>query len=163
MKRALKRLLPEKIQAGIKRALGGPPSVHGELRSSTSLAHIGQPGSLTTGLFEPVKHIPEWFNLDDCSHFFLVLSLQSAYGLRGDLFEIGSYHGRSTALMARCLQDHERLVVCDAFEAPTEDDYESPPTPELLTRNVLDLNPKLDPSRLVIHACLSSELSLPGN
>ena len=112
-----------------------------------------------TEVFDQIKTIPGWFTIDDCAHFYLALSMQSAYGIRGDLFEIGSYHGRSTALMAYCLQPGETIVICDAFEGDTTDSYQDKPTPRQLTDNLLRVSPDLDLECVDIHACLSSEVS----
>jgi hypothetical protein len=63
------------------------------LRESTSYFDIGEPGLVITELFRKVQDIPGWFNVDDCGHFCLVLSFQFVMGVKGDLLEIGSYHG----------------------------------------------------------------------
>jgi predicted O-methyltransferase YrrM len=132
-----------------------------ELRTSTKFEHIGVAGPLISGMFDRVSNIPGWFNVDDCMHFHLVLQMQTALGIAGDLFEIGSYHGRSTAIMALHLTPRERIVVCDAFQAPSEDHYAQPPSPENLLANLSRVNPDLDRSQVVIHSCLSTDLSLP--
>jgi len=36
-------------------------------------------------------------------------------GITGDMFEIGTYHGRSAALLASLLREDEQLGVCDLF------------------------------------------------
>ena len=130
------------------------------LRESTDFCDIGEAGPLITDMFERVKDIPGWFNVDDCGHFFLVLSYQNAMGIGGDLLEIGSYHGRSTAIMARCLKTSEKIVVCDAFTSETDDVYANKPTPEKLRANVKGLSPGLSEDRVVIHKCLSNDLEL---
>jgi len=108
-----------------------------------------------------VRTIPGWFTADDCAHFYLVLAMQRASGLVGDLFEIGSYHGRSTCLLAHCLGDDERLIVCDAFERETDDPYRERPTAEKLRSNLRRVRPRLRVDQLVIHECYSHELTLP--
>ncbi len=40
---------------------------------------------------------------------------QGLAGQRGDIFEIGTYHGRSAALLASLLREGEQLGVCDLF------------------------------------------------
>ena len=89
--------------------------------------------------------------------------MQNVWGLRGDLFEIGCFHGRSTCLMARYLKAGERLVVCDAFDQPTDDLYTTRPTPELLWSNLLSVNPNLDRDSVVIHRQYSTDLELAGD
>lgn len=131
-----------------------------DLRNSTFFHELAIPCSLASEIFEKVKVIPGWFNFDDCTHFHLILTLQSLLGIRGDFLEIGSYHGRSTALMCRYLRNEEKIVVCDAFESQTKDNYENKPSPEALINNILTLNPMLDQSKVLIRHCLSSKLSL---
>jgi len=120
------------------------------------------PGPLVVEVFEKIRRFPGWFNIDDCSHFSIILAMQNALGLGGDLLEIGCYHGRSTCLMARYLKPGERVVVCDAFEEPTEDDYGERPTPERLWANLLTVNPQLDRKSVVIHEQFSTLLALRG-
>ncbi len=128
------------------------------LQDTTAFAPQAAPGPLVTDVFDHIKTMPGWFNIDDCAHFYLLLSLQSHYGVRGDVLEIGSYHGRSTALLAYCLQPGERLVVCDAFERETSDPYADKPSPQELRANIRRVVPAFDFTILDIHACLSSEL-----
>lgn len=48
---------------------------------------------------------------------------QRSAGVTGDFFEIGTYHGRSAALLASLLREGEQLGVCDLFgveAAPNE-------------------------------------------
>lgn len=131
-----------------------------DLRVSTHFAHIGTAGPLVTGLFERIKDIPGWFNVDDCGHFALILSYQNATGMRGDLLEIGSYHGRSTAIMATFREASDKIVVCDAFGSETGDQYVNKPTPDNLRRNLRRLSPHLSDDRVLIHECLSKDLEL---
>jgi hypothetical protein len=132
-------------------------SVH--LRESTSFADIGEKGPIVE-IFENIKKIPGWFNLDDCEHFYLLLAYQSILGIKGDLLEIGSYHGRSASLMASCLQPKEIIVICDAFEANIDGIYENKPTQTILLSNIKQINPNLDDNKIIIKACLSSNLQL---
>ena len=81
-------------------------------------------------------------------------------GLRGDLLEIGSYCGRSTALMGGYIREGERLFVCDAFEANTDDPYEDKPSPEALMANLIKVNGEAIRNKIVIHNCLSNDLQL---
>lgn len=134
---------------------------HHNSNSSPFPLPTAKPGFLTTDVIAKLRDINGYFNEDDCMHFFLVLRMQSELGKRGDMLEIGSYFGRSTALLAYCLQPSERLVVCDSFRAPTEDQYSEKPTEQDLLDNILKINPTFDARVLVIHSCLSTELSLP--
>ncbi len=162
MKQLLKRILPQRVKNGIRRLISDPepliPAM--ELRNSTSFDFVGQAGPLIEDVCEHIKTIPGWFSVDDCSHFYTILSLQSAYGMKGDLFEIGSYHGRSTALMGKCLKEGERIVVCDVFDSDDGERYPNQPSPEQVMTNILRVTPDLDPSRIVIHRCPSDALQL---
>ncbi len=130
---------------------------------TTAFAPGHRPGPLVTDVFRVVETIPGWFNIDDCAHFYLILSMQRASGVSGDLFEVGSYFGRSTCLLGYCLADGERLVVCDAFEGPGDDAYGAAPTPEILRQNLRRVRPDLDGERVVVHECNSRDLELSPN
>ena len=160
MKHTLKQLVPKSLKKMIRTYQGKGLECSVHLRESTCYTDIGEAGPLIIDVFNRIKDIPGWFNVDDCGHFFLVLSYQSAMGVKGDLLEIGSYHGRSTVLMAKCLQPGERIVVCDAFESNTDDYYPTKPSPAGLISNIKRLNQELEEDRIVIHKCLSNDLHL---
>lgn len=154
MTKVAKALLPRRIRNWMKNR-----NHAGYLRESTRFHDLGAPGP-AVDLFARLKHIPGWFNVDDCCHFLMLLKHQTLLGLRGDILEIGSYHGRSTALLASSLKSGERLVVCDAFQSETEDRYSERPSPDLLRKNVAQVVPGFDLESLEVHACLSNDLSL---
>jgi predicted O-methyltransferase YrrM len=154
MIKQIKSLVPRNLKKWLK---GRGHSGH--LRESTRFRDLGIAGPVVE-VFEKLKPIPGWFNVDDCAHFSLLLAQQSMFGLRGDLLEIGSYHGRSTALLAARLQEGERVVVCDAFESETEDSYAERPSPETLMRNLRRVTPSLEAARVEIHECFSNDLEL---
>jgi predicted O-methyltransferase YrrM len=156
----LKKLIPKSLKRKFRRFQGKGLTHSAYLQESTSYADIGEAGPLVKDIFSKIKDVPGWFNVDDCGHFFLTLSYQSAMGLKGDMLEIGSYHGRSTALMAKCLQPDERLVVCDAFESDTHDSYANKPSPENLISNIERLSPLINRELIVIHKGLSNDLCL---
>jgi predicted O-methyltransferase YrrM len=160
MKRTLKKLVPKSLKKLIRTYQSKELELSVHLRESTRYTDIGEAGPLITDVFSRIKDLPGWFNVDDCGHFFLVLSYQSAMGVKGDLLEIGSYHGRSTALMAKCLQPGERIVVCDAFESYTDDYYANKPSPADLISNIKRLNQELEKDRIVIQKCWSNDLHL---
>jgi len=128
--------------------------------NTTAFRRKAVPAPLVVDVFYRIRTIPGWFNADDCAHFHLVLSMQSMNGLRGDLLEIGSYHGRSAAVLASRLQPGERLVVCDAFEAPVDDPYPTICTPQQLWSNLKILVPELDRDTVEVYSCWSRELRL---
>lgn len=154
------RLLPKSLKRQLQSLATQGVSFANQLRASTQPNYIGNAGPLVRNLFEPIRDVPGWFNLDDCGHFSLILAMQSAQGLRGDLLEIGSYHGRSTAVMASLLKNGERVHVCDAFEADAEDHYENKPSAENLMRNLRRVTPNLTDEQVVIHQCLSNDLKV---
>jgi hypothetical protein len=127
-----------------------------DLRTDPTFCEGAEPGPLVVRL----ETIPGWFTLDDCAHFALVLKLQSAFGLLGDLVEIGTYYGRSAAILARFLQRGERLVLCDWFGAAPRALHEVPPTPALLRENLFALNPTLREEQLELHEGASHTLRL---
>jgi hypothetical protein len=161
VERRLRMLVPESLKRMIRGYRSGEEQFSAHLRESIRYSDVGQPGPLINDVFRKVRDIPGWFNLDDCGHFCLVLSLQSAVGVKGDLLEIGSYYGRSTAVMAKYLRANERIVVCDAFRP--DDQYPDPPSPQALLLNIERLNPAVRHDRIIIHECVSSELHLAAH
>lgn len=126
--------------------------------------HVRAP--LLTELFDKITAIPGFFTIDDCAHFSLILETQRALGFEGDVFEIGSYYGRSTAAIAWSMRPEETLVVCDLFELDGSDvDYGGlrglgPPTPEILRQNIANVKPGDSSPKLEVHRCLSSDVPL---
>jgi hypothetical protein len=132
-------------------------------RNGTSFGDGARPSRLITDVFERIRVLPGWFNVDDCAHFHLILSHQTALGMAGDLLEIGSYHGRSTCMLAYSLKSAERLVVCDAFDQPTEDRYRDRPTEQGLVANLRSVAPSLRPDQVRIVRAYSRDLTFePG-
>jgi len=163
MQHILKKLVPETLKKIVQHYRGKGLQHSDHLLESTIYADIGEAGPLVKDVFSRLKDIPGFFNFDDCGHFFLVLSYQSAMEIKGDLLEIGSYHGRSTALMAKCLKPGERIVVCDAFELDVDDNYDNKPSPENLISNIQRVNREIERDRIVIHKCLSNDLHLDAD
>lgn len=120
-----------------------------------------RPGPLAQ-LYESIRGLPGYFTYDDAVAFTLVLSTQATAGVQGDVLEIGSYHGRSTVFIARCVRPAERLIVCDTFEAATEDTYPEPPSPEALTAALGRFAPELPAGSLDIRQARSDALDLSG-
>lgn len=122
---------------------------------------IHNPGPLLTRMAPRLAAIPGWFNLDDLAHFTLVLETQSSAGVRGDLLELGCFHGRSAGVLAAHLQDGERLFLADAFDLPLDDPYGDTPTPEGVERNLKAMVPSLSMDRVTIARAYSRDLKLP--
>jgi hypothetical protein len=57
-----------------------------------------------------------WFFPIDVSLFGAIDEIQKMEGVKGNLFEIGVHHGKSTVLLAKFRQADESLGVCDIFE-----------------------------------------------
>ncbi len=145
----------------IKRILKFILSLHilgPDLRTSVHYKDIGPSGPLVKEIFSHISSVPGAFNVDDVGHFHIILSMQSVFGLRGDLLEIGSYHGRSCAVMAKYLKQNERIHICDAFSLDTEDRYGNKPTPEILISNIERINHDRIKEQIIIHECLSNDL-----
>jgi hypothetical protein len=128
--------------------------------------HVRSP--LLTDVFDKITEIPGFFTVDDCAHFSLILSTQSSLGFRGDVLEIGSYYGRSTAVIAAAMQTDEVLVVCDLFELEGSDvDYsltgKAGPSAEGVRENIARVRPASSGPRVEIHRCFSSDIPVePG-
>src|SRR5262249_46227209 len=93
------------------------------LRGDITFAEGAEPGPLAVEIGAKIRNIPGWLTTDDLGHFALILRLQSAFGLRGDIVEIGTYYGRSAAALAHFLEPGEQLVLCDLFHAANRDHY----------------------------------------
>lgn len=59
-----------------------------------------------------------WLYQADVLVFQGMNAIQGAEHVKGDLLEIGVYHGKSAILMGYFVRDDERLFVCDLFESP---------------------------------------------
>lgn len=62
--------------------------------------------------------VPGWFYPEDIQVFDRINQLQGQYRIKGNLLEIGSYHGKSAILLGYFPRRGERLVVCDLFHVP---------------------------------------------
>jgi len=156
VKQFIKRALPNRAMRAYRGARGRWD------RNDPLFDLAAEPDGPLASLYDEVKQLPGYFTYDDTVAFSLLLATQSISGVSGDVLEIGSYHGRSTAVIARYMNHGERLVVCDTFEESAEDTYPVPPTPDGLRRTLKRLAPNMDPGCLEIYACRSDELTLAG-
>ncbi len=62
--------------------------------------------------------IQGWFYPEDVLVFQEINAFHGRDSVKGDLLEIGVYHGKSAILMGYFTRDDERLVVCDLFQSP---------------------------------------------
>jgi hypothetical protein len=145
-----------------------PPTVMRAYRASHGRWHRSdpllfgmnaRPGPLVS-LYDEIKDLPGYFTYDDVVAFTLLLHTQHISGVTGDILEIGSYHGRSTAVIGRCVQPHERFIICDTFERPAEETYPEPPSAAGLRRTLDRLAPDL--RSVDIRESRSDELDLDG-
>ena len=151
------------------RAMAGqvlPPGVLRAYRASRGHWHRNdpllfgvnaRPGPLAA-LFDEIKELPGYFTYDDVVAFTLILQTQRTSGIGGDLLEIGSYHGRSSVVIGRCVQPSERFIICDTFDQPAEETYPNPPSPGGLRKTLARLAPEL--LDVDIRRCRSDELDL---
>jgi Methyltransferase domain len=126
------------------------------LRTDTTFAPGAELAPRVREVWDVASALPGWFTVDDCAHFALVLELQAALGVRGDLLEIGAYHGRAACVLAYHARAGERVVLCDRFDT-CGDAYPDQTTPERLRAAVTRSNPRAE---LEIQACDSSALAL---
>lgn len=95
----------------------------------------------TVALYQRLSRIPGYFTYEDATHFELILRMQRANGVKGDALEIGSYFGRSAALIRSVLEPGEQLTIIDPFEGETVYRYHMPPTRNTVEQNILLASP----------------------
>jgi hypothetical protein len=61
--------------------------------------------------------VPGWFMAEDFVMFEGIDQVQRASRIKGDLLEIGVYHGKSAILLGQFRAEDEELVVCDVFDS----------------------------------------------
>ena len=71
--------------------------------------------------FKDLKSISGWFSKHDFLVMRTILELQNQLEYRGDILEIGSYHGKSSVLLGSCLMSDEKIILCDIFENANEE------------------------------------------
>ena len=125
---------------------------------NTTSFHPEAIDSELSSVFRRIARLPGWFNVDDCAHFSLVLAMQSLLGLRGDVFEIGSYHGRSTCILARALRPGETLHVCDPFDLGVAEQYGDAPTVARLMANLRSVLPDLSDAQVITYRATSAQV-----
>lgn len=113
--------------------------------------------------YNRVEKIRGFFNKDDAMHFALLLGYQDIAGTKGDVLEIGSWFGRSTAFIASYIGANGRLIVCDAFELESRDQYHRRPNLAEFQYNIKHCVPDFDLSRLLIYPCLSAQFEPPAD
>ena len=155
-----RKLLPEDRYAQVRR--GVRAATRTKLNDELFTAE-GARFSELAETFTIASRIGGYFTYDDALVFTTILKMQTAFSIKGDLFEIGTYQGRSAVFLAMCLQTGERLVVCDAFETPTEDTYHDLPTPESLRANLKRVVPEIDLNFVEVIEGLSTKITLTND
>lgn len=125
------------------------------------LVALARPGP-ETELFTRASRIPGFTAPDDAQHFALILKQQALMGMRGDVIEIGTWFGRSAAILAAHLGEGERLVAIDAFQEQTQDRYSDRPTVSGFKAAIADVLPDLRLDRVVVIAGDSRSVELAG-
>ena len=134
-------------------------------RPVTQIALTGEsfarPG---TGLqmFRKVASVEGFFNHDDAQHFSLLLKMQTAMGIRGDLLEIGTWKGRSASFLAFHLQPGEKLYLNDVFANPAIDTYSTYPEIDEVRSTILAFSPEVG-NQLVFLKGDSTKMALPAS
>lgn len=101
------------------------------------------------------RDIHGWFEAHGL--FALIDSAQRAAGIRGNLFEIGAHHGKSTVMLGRMATETETVGVCDIFgEQHRNLSGSGSGDRATFERNMERLAPGRE---LRVHQCLSSELA----
>jgi predicted O-methyltransferase YrrM len=107
--------------------------------------------------------VPGWFHYTDVMLLDLVTQAQEAHRFEGDILEIGAFYGRSAILLGMLLGPHERLAVCDLFEAPfaggaAQEELSRSPTRQPTREEFEHFYRRFHATLPVIHQCASSEL-----
>lgn len=118
--------------------------------------------SATSELVGRLSPIDGWFSDEAVGHFCLLLGYQNAAGIKGDLLEIGVYHGRSAVVLASYLKGKERLHLVDTFMAENgyREPYQIPGDAESVWANLQELNPGITRDQVEFHVTRSDSLIL---
>ncbi|MDZ4657291.1 MAG: class I SAM-dependent methyltransferase [Bythopirellula sp.] len=106
-----------------------------------------------------LSNISGWFSFEATMMFALIDEVQKANGITGNLFEIGTHHGRSAVLLANMLApSQEKLAVCDIFEQQGENvSHSGSGNRKIFEQNVCAQLPRTE--ALQVFACLSDQLT----
>lgn len=99
-------------------------------------------------LWSASASLPGWFRKEAAHLLGLLDYLHKREGIRGDLFEIGVFHGKSAVLLAGMIEpESETLGVCDSFQFRTTDDV---PPREVFLKNFRDVFPDAEFLRVYV-------------
>src|SRR5690606_38012246 len=68
------------------------------------------------GYIEQMQRIEGWLSTSDAAWFVQVDEMQKAFGIDGDMVEIGVWHGRGAILFHHLLRESERVFAVDIFD-----------------------------------------------
>ena len=85
---------------------------------------LGMSIKATRSLEKRIASIPGWFSKQDYEIFIILINHQSVSGVTGDVLEIGTYLGKSAALLGALLDEGDELYVCDLFSESTNETNE---------------------------------------
>lgn len=105
-----------------------------------------------------LSSISGWFSFEAAMLFALIDEVQKTNGIGGNLFEIGTHHGRSAVLLANMLAPTaEHLGICDIFDQQGENvSHSGSGNRQVFENNVCPQLPRPDSMR--VFACLSDQL-----
>jgi predicted O-methyltransferase YrrM len=91
-----------------------PPFSEEEMAAAEQLALPADPAFAKT--VQAIEQIEGMFSPFSMAAMDMLLAFQRSLGARGDILEIGTYHGKSAALLGTHLRAGERLVLVDIFD-----------------------------------------------
>jgi len=115
-----------------------------------------------------------WLREESFQSFCKILEAQEADDVKGDILEIGCFHGQSACILGTALREDEKLHICDPFDSKQADsnvhNWRSnpqrpvtlkPPSARVFAMNVDQIAGSDVEQKLVIHKCSSEDLRLP--
>ena len=71
--------------------------------------------------FKDLRLISGWFSKHDFLVMRTILGMQNQFEYKGDILEIGAYHGKSSVSLGSCLKSDEKIILCDIYENADEE------------------------------------------
>jgi len=101
--------------ASYRYILRKPTALQTAAAEELSIQGVSLPHAAAVEYIRVMGSVPGWFTPLDARLFVAIDQLQDVGGIRGHLFEIGAYKGRSAILLGFLARHDERVVVCDLF------------------------------------------------
>ncbi|MDP3919962.1 MAG: class I SAM-dependent methyltransferase [Candidatus Omnitrophota bacterium] len=73
------------------------------------------PSNILAYIRRDMRNVPGWLRKGAAELIAEISCAQTEAGIKGDIYEIGVYHGKLTILLALLRSDNERIRVCDVF------------------------------------------------